>query len=428
MFIYRFILASYQLALKIASPFHPKAAKMLQGRENVFEELAQTLPQKLSQNPQNSPQHITWFHCASLGEFEQSRPLIESFKAEYPQIKIILTFFSPSGYEIRKNYQYASYVCYLPFDSETHAKQWFDMVKPNLIFFVKYEFWHYYLAEAQKRNIPTISFSAIFRKEQLFFKPYGSFYRNMLKNFTHIFVQNQESLDLLQQIAITQTSVAGDTRFDRVWEIAKQAQKFASIETFKQNEICLVIGSAWADDMAVIAPILNNFEPALKIIIAPHEITEKNITTLLQKFSHKKIIRYTQIAQFSETEIQNANILVIDTIGILSALYRYADIAFVGGGYGDGLHNILEPAVFALPILFGNKKHKKFQEALDLLSLGGAMGIPNSQTFEQVFTMLYQNVRIRKEKGEICYQYVQKNLGGTNKILNFLRSNVEIHL
>jgi 3-deoxy-D-manno-octulosonic-acid transferase len=425
MFVYNFVLKSYQLLLKAASPFHTKAAKMLEGRENIFATITQTYQKQATKS-------TAWFHCASLGEFEQSRTLIEAFKKNFPNHSIVLTFFSPSGYEIRKNYDQADCVYYLPFDSEKNAKQWFEIIQPNVIFFVKYEFWYYYLTEAKQRNIPTISFSAIFRKEQLFFKSYGSFYREILRSFSHLFVQNQSSVELLQSIDIQNVTLAGDTRFDRVYEIAQQAKTFPLIEIFKQDTFCFVVGSAWADDMAVIAPFLNQFQQKIKVIIAPHEISAKNIAALHQNLPYKKVINYTEIqsqidiskpsdiSQSIKASLQEADIFVIDTIGMLSSLYRYADIAFIGGAYQDGLHNILEAAVFSVPVFFGNKKYKKFQEAVDLLALGGATKIANSQELLNNFQNLYNHSTERKKQGNICYEYVLKNRGGTNKIMNYL--------
>ena len=403
------------MSLVMAAPFHEKAEKMLSGRKGVFEQITTDFPTNVTENMQP----VAWFHCASLGEFEQGRTLIEAFRKKYLSYKIVLTFFSPSGYEVRKNYEFADAVYYLPFDGAENAKKWFDLIKPSIIFFVKYEFWYYYLHEAKKRNIITISFSAIFRENQVFFKSYSKFYQNILRCFTHIFVQNQNSLNLLQSIDLQQVTIAGDTRFDRVIEIAKQAKKFPIIEEFKQQDFLLMIGSSWADDIAVLAPFINQFDTQfdkkLKIVIAPHEISENNLQNIENSLKTKKIIRYSQISTFTD-----ADILVIDNIGMLSSLYAYADVAFVGGGYGDGLHNILEAAVFGVPILFGNKKYHKFQEAIDLLALQGAFSIQNSEELQAIFSQIYTNITYRKAISTICYDYVQSNQGGTEKIMNFL--------
>lgn len=410
-FIYNLIIKTYQMSLVMVAPFHEKAAKMLSGRKGVFEQITTDFPTNVTENMQL----VAWFHCASLGEFEQGRTLIEAFRKKYPSYKIVLTFFSPSGYEVRKNYEFADAVYYLPFDGAENARKWFDLIKPSIIFFVKYEFWYYYLHEAKKRNIITISFSAIFRENQVFFKSYSKFYQNILRCFTHIFVQNQNSLNLLQSIDLQQVTIAGDTRFDRVTEIAKQAKKFPIIEEFKQQNFLLMIGSSWADDIAVLAPFINQFDKKLKIVIAPHEISESNLQNIENSLKTKKIIRYSQISTFTD-----ADILVIDNIGMLSSLYAYADLAFVGGGYGDGLHNILEAAVFGVPTLFGNKKYHKFQEAIDLLALQGAFSIQNSEELQAIFSKIYTNITYRKAISTICHDYVQSNQGGTEKIMSFL--------
>ncbi len=423
MFIYNLLLKSYQLSLKLAAPFHTKAEKMLLGRNQIFEQISQDFANINSHNT-NKQKLRVWFHCASLGEFEQGRTLIEAFRKKYPEYLIVLSFFSPSGYEIRKNYEYADFVYYLPFDSEENATKWFDLIQPTLVFFVKYEFWHYYLTQAKQRNITTISFSAIFRSEQLFFKSYGNFYRQILYNFSHIFVQNKNSYDLLQSIGLQQVTIAGDTRFDRVIEIASQHKILPIVEAFKKQDFLLVVGSSWADDIEVLAPFINSFTKKVKIIIAPHEISEKKLQSIEKKIgnqSNKNIIRYSQT---SDEKINYADILLIDNIGMLSSLYAYADIAFIGGAYSDGLHNILEATVFGVPVLFGNKKYKKFQEAIDLLALGGAFTVANTEELLSIFSQLYDNQAHRKIIGKICYDYTQQNKGGTNKILGFLEQNI----
>jgi 3-deoxy-D-manno-octulosonic-acid transferase len=431
-FIYNLIIKTYQMSLAMAAPFHEKAAKMLSGRKGVFDQITTDFPTNVPENFTTNTQLVAWFHCASLGEFEQGRTLIEAFRKKYPSYKIVLTFFSPSGYEVRKNYEFANAVYYLPFDGAENAKKWFDLIKPSIIFFVKYEFWYYYLHEAKKRNIITISFSAIFRENQVFFKSYSKFYQNILRCFTHIFVQNQNSLNLLQSIDLQQVTIAGDTRFDRVIEIAKQAKKFPIIEEFKQQNFLLMIGSSWADDIAVLAPFINQFDKKLKIVIAPHEISENNLQNIENSLKTKKVIRYSQISVAADFSPQNvldcglksaatdADILIIDNIGMLSSLYAYADVAFVGGGYGDGLHNILEAAVFGVPVLFGNKKYHKFQEAIDLLALQGAFSIQNSEELQAIFSKIYTNITYRKAISTICHDYVQSNQGGTEKIMSFL--------
>jgi 3-deoxy-D-manno-octulosonic-acid transferase len=314
-------------------------------------------------------------------------------------------------------------VYYLPFDSAENAKKWLDYLQPTIIFFVKYEFWHYYLQEAKTRNIITISFSAIFRQNQLFFSPYAKLYPQVLQCFSHIFVQNENSLQLLQQIGISSASIAGDTRLDRVLEIAKQAKKFPIVDNFTQNSFVCVLGSTWEDDIAVLAPFFTTFSQKIKIIIAPHEISENKLKNIEKAFYIKKTSRYSQ----SNVEtVANFDILLVDTIGMLSSLYAYGNIAFVGGGYGDGLHNILEPAVFGLPIFFGNKKYKKFQEAIDLLDLGAAFAVGSAKEMEDKFLQLYTNAIDRDNISKILATYMQKNKGGTEKIINFLANNYSL--
>ncbi len=417
-FFYDLTLTAYQTALHMAAPFYQKAALMQRGRQQLWQQLQATFQQ--IHQPKQQP--VAWFHCASLGEFEQARPLIEAFRQQYSHYKIVLTFFSPSGYEIRKNYDQADVVCYLPFDSAANATQWFELVKPSIIFFVKYEFWHYYLQTAKQRQIPTLSFSAIFRPEQLFFKPYGKFYRQILFNFSHLFVQNKQSVDLLQKIGIQQVSQAGDTRFDRVLQIKTQRKNLDWVTTFKENNLLLVVGSAWADDMAVLAPVLATTNLRLKIIIAPHEILPQHLAQtekqLKQYNSQLTILRHSQIA--AETDLRNYQILIIDNIGLLSSLYAYGDMAFIGGAYKDGLHNILEAAVFGMPIFFGNRNYKKFQEAIDLLALGGAFLVTNSKEFAEKLDFYAQNHNQRQQVALLTANYVKENEGGTKKILDFI--------
>lgn len=421
--LYNLSLTAYQFAIKLATPFQTKAALMQAGRKTSWQQLQIDFKQ--------NTQPVAWFHCASLGEFEQARPLIEAFRLEFASYKILLTFFSPSGYEVRKHYAQADWVHYLPYDNQKNATHWFELVQPKLIFFVKYEFWHYYLQEAAQRQIPTLSFSAIFRPSQLFFKPYGSFYKEILHCFSHIFVQNKESFDLLQSIGLQQVSVAGDTRFDRVLQILAENKKFEFLTKFKNQQPLLLVGSAWADDMTVVAPVLANFSFPLKIVIAPHEISENNLLFIEKLLAAnqqagkktKKILRYSQIE--TTTNLVETDILLIDNIGMLAALYAKADFAFIGGAYKDGLHNILEAAVYGMPIFFGNKNYKKFQEAIDLLALGGAFLVKDSTDFAKQFDLYYHNIAKRKAASSICAEYVKANRGGTQKILDYCKQNYQ---
>lgn len=401
------------------SPFNTKAQLWLTGRETIFEKLQVTFSEE-----QNTK--IAWFHCASLGEFEQGRPVIEAFKLHFPTYKILLTFFSPSGYEIRKNYAGADFIFYLPADTPENAKKFIAIVKPEIAYFVKYEFWHNYISVLHQKSIPVISFSTIFRENQIFFQFYGGFHRQILKNITHFFVQNETSQILLQNIDIQNVTIAGDTRFDRVKQIADARKNLPLIEAFKQNEKLFIVGSCWKQDFDVIAHFLQNFSRKLKIIIAPHEIHDAEINswkTILEQ--RKSVLKYSEIGKnnLQPSDIQRFDVLIIDNIGMLSSLYQYSDFAWIGGAYGKGLHNILEAATFGLPIFFGNKNYKKFQEAVQLIEEGGAFVIENTNQFTEKITELYEDDFLRKKVGQISGNYVLKNQGATKAIIDFSKRN-----
>lgn len=420
----------------MVSPFNKKAKLWIEGRKvgvggSMFDVRieAHNSQQFLSSKAEHRSGTLlapktAWFHCASLGEFEQGRPVIEKFKATLPEYKILLTFFSPSGYEVRKNYTGADYICYLPSDTPSNAREFIEYFNPTIAFFVKYEFWYNYLRILHEKQIPVISFSAIFRPNQIFFKWYGGFQRDILKYFIHIFVQNKSSLELLQSIGIQNVSIGGDTRFDRVKQIAEARKPLPVIETFKDKKPLLIIGSCWQQDFEVIAPFLNKFEKDLKVIIAPHEIHEEEIESWKKELKGKSI-KLSEIKDLHKEPRLSSNILFIDNIGMLSSLYQYADFAWIGGAYGKGLHNILEAATFGLPIFFGNKKYKKFQEAVDLEKLNGAKSVKNIKDFEMEFRKLYDNLVLRNQKSEIIKKYVEENTGGTDKIIEFI-NNLEI--
>ncbi len=403
--LYSLSLRLYALFIRVVSPWNPKARQFVTGRKNLFEQIAGKLRDNMAP--------VAWFHAASLGEFEQARPVIEQFRARHPAFKIVLTFFSPSGYEIRKNYTGADYVFYLPLDSARNARRFVEVVKPAVAFFAKYEFWHYYLAELNRLNIPVISFSAIFRPGQLFFKPYGGFFQRILQNFMHIFVQNASSAQLLKGIGVTRVTVAGDTRFDRVRAVAAQKKEIPVAAAFKAGQPLLVIGSSWMQDMAVITPFLNGFTGPLKVIIAPHELHEDQMAQLERELK-RKTIRYSKA---SEATGASYDVLFIDNIGLLSSLYAYGDFAYVGGGFGKGIHNILEAATFGMPVFFG-PRHEKFQEAVDLVRLGGAFGIASTEELRTAFTRVYSDLSRRQEAARITRQYVQEHTGATETILS----------
>jgi 3-deoxy-D-manno-octulosonic-acid transferase len=405
----------YQFIIWSVSPFNKKAKLWIEGRKSRIN------------NPtiqQFNNSKTAWFHCASLGEFEQGRPVIEKFKTTFPDHKILLTFFSPSGYEVRKNYDGADYICYLPADTPANAREFIEHFQPSIAFFVKYEFWYNYLRILREKQIPVISFSAIFRENQIFFKWYGGFYRNILKYFTHIFVQNKTSLDLLQNIGIQNVTVGGDTRFDRVKQIADARKQLPIIETFKDEKPLLIIGSCWQEDFEVIVSFLNKFEKDLKVIIAPHEIRKTEIETWKKQLKGETR-KFSELNDFTTLQLCNLETLIIDNIGMLSSLYQYADFAWIGGAYGKGLHNILEAATFGLPIFFGNKNYKKFQEAIDLERLSGAKVIVDTDEFESEFRKLYNDEILRNQKSEIIKKYVEDNTGGTDLIIDYCNTGCQ---
>lgn len=406
--IYNISLFFYNVFIRIAALFNKKARLFVEGRKNLFKRIKKAVAGS------NAP--VAWFHCASLGEFEQGRPLIDAFKEEYPDHKIFLTFFSPSGYEVRKNYSGADYIFYLPVDSKKHAKKFLDLVNPEIAFFVKYEFWHHYAKELRSRNIPLLSTSSIFRENQLFFKNYGNFNRCILKNFTYFFVQDAQSLKLLESIDITNASISGDTRFDRVMTICKNKKELPEVASFKNGKKLMVIGSCWPEDLDVLIPFINDTD--LKYIIAPHEIEEKFIERI-ERDLIKKVVRYSELRDFRTPS--EFDVLVIDNIGMLSSLYAYGNYAYVGGAYGQGLHNILEPATFGLPVFFGNKNYTKFREARDLTNLGGAVALSGYDDLRNQFRA-FSDETTYNIGSQINTGYVKDNTGATRKIIDYCKT------
>lgn len=394
----------YVLLIRIAAFFNPKAKQWLVGRKNVFTKLQEAI---------HGEEDIIWFHSASLGEFEQGRPVIESFKEKYPKSKILLTFFSPSGYEVRKNYEGADYIFYLPPDFARNAKRFMDIVNPKMAFFIKYEFWHHYLNELKRRNVPTYIFSTIFRPDQLFFKGYGGFHRRMLSAFTHLFVQNQESVDLLKGIGLSNVTLTGDTRFDRVYTIASRSKTLPKVESFAQGKEVLIAGSTWPKDEENIIKYLNETKNSYKYIIAAHEVDEDHINNITSKIQ-KSWVRYTKA---TKEEIDAAEVLVIDCIGVLSSLYRYGTVSYIGGGFGRGIHNTLEAATFGLPVIFGPNYHK-FQEAKDLIEIGASKSYENYSELKNLLDIFYENSEKRNYSGLQSKNYVDRMRGASDKILS----------
>lgn len=413
--LYNLSIHAYAFIIRLLSPFNTKAKFWIEGRKNIFERLGSAL---LTNRDSAS---LAWFHCASLGEFEQGRPVIEAFREKYPAYKILITFFSPSGYEIRKNYLSADFIFYLPADTPANAQKFIEIVKPSIAFFVKYEFWRNYLNELQKHQIPVISFSTIFRPSQLFFKPYGGFYQKVLRQFDHILVQNQASFNLLQNIDIQNITLAGDTRFDRVKQIVDAKKSIPIAEKFKENRQVFMVGSAWQTDMEVLIPLINSLknDSNIAFVIAPHEIHREEINTW-QKQIQSKSICFSEVKD--DTKLSDFQILIIDNIGMLSSLYQYADFAFIGGSFGKGLHNILEAATFRMPIFFGNKAYHKFQEATDLVRLKGAFAIASIEDIALILNDLRTNQAKKNEAANICKNYVLENIGATAKVMQVVES------
>ena len=405
--MYSLIIHLYAFFIELISPFHKKARLMRLGQWKTNG----ILREKIDRNAK-----YIWFHASSLGEFEQGRPLIEKIKAEHPEYKILLTFFSPSGYEVRKNYGGADVVCYLPFDTPYRVKKFLDLSKPVMAIFIKYEFWDNYLSELKRRNIPVYIVSAIFRKEQLFFKWYGGMYRKVLSYFTHIFVQDDASRELLSKYGVTNVSVFGDTRFDRVQDVYKNTKQVPMVELFvnnnrSDNQLTMVAGSSWQQDEEVYLNYFND-HPELKLIIAPHEIHKDHLMHIESMLKRPSI----RLSEATEKDIKGKSCLIVDSFGLLSSIYRYGDLAYIGGGFGAGIHNVLEAAVYGMPVIFG-PKYQKFKEARDLLQVGGAFSITDEKTFESKMEELSTYRDLLDAAGAAAGDFVKSNIGATNRII-----------
>lgn len=413
-FLYQIGISLYILAVRMASLFSDKAKMMLEGRKSLFEALGNHF--------RETDQKTAWFHCASLGEFEQGRPVMEAFRQRFPDYQILLTFFSPSGYELRKNYEGADFICYLPFDTKTNAARIVNIVKPEVVFLVKYEFWYFLLQALHQEGSLLFSISTIFRSSQPFFKWYGGLHREILGFVDHFFVQNKHSAVLLQTINKHNFTISGDTRFDRVWQLTQSNQANSLVRTFCQDKTLMVAGSTWPQDIEVLAPLINQ-QKAMKFIIAPHEISEKN---LLQTEKHIQR-KYLRLSKATDTALQSADVLIIDNIGMLSMLYRFGKIAWIGGAYGAGLHNTLEAAAYGLPVFFGNKNYRKFDEALQLISLGGAQPIgAGKELLIGVEQLLKDEAAYQKKKMAIL-NYVQSQLGASQQIMEYSEQMLAKH-
>lgn len=404
--IYEVALILFRVLFGLISPFNKKIKQWIKGRKDLFKQIEDEL---------KNDKFRIWIHVASLGEFEQGRPIIELLKKKYPKYKIVLTFFSPSGYEIQKNYRYVDYVFYLPLDTKRNATKFIKLINPNIAIFVKYEFWYNHLKALQNHNIPILLISGIFRANQTFFKRYGKWYKRMLYMFSHFFVQNKESKKLLEHIGIHHVSIAGDTRFDRVIDIASKAKPIPIIENFCNNNISVIFGSSWKADEDLFFEFINKENKGVKFIIAPHEIHESNIKRIESNIT-KPTQRYSKINDNYE---YNDDVLIIDNIGMLSSIYQYGSIAYIGGGFGSGIHNILEAATFGLPVMFG-PNYYKFQEAVDLIKLKGAFEIKNKVEAELTLRKLIDNKQVYDETALICKNYVENKKGASSMIIDYI--------
>lgn len=400
----------YGLGIKLAAPFNGKAKQWVGGRRNQFD----AMRQKLSTDSRPA----VWVHASSMGEFEQARPLIELLHSQYPEYKVVVTFFSPSGYEIRKNYDLASAVLYLPLDTPRNARRFLDIVNPQVALFVKYDFWFNTLAELRRRNVPTFIFSTIFRPSQYFFKWYGRWFRSQLGAFTHFFVQNEESLQLLQSVGYKNVTIAGDTRFDRVAKIAATAAPNAVVERFADGKPVVMAGSTWPTDERMLQHFIATTPHDVKLILAPHEIDSEHIEQIKALFGPTAVC-YTEVDE--KTVFDNYKVLIVNTMGMLSSLYRYSHITYIGGGFGKGIHNILETVVYGTPVCFG-PNYQKFQEAKDIIALGGGRCVTNAEQLSEVFNNWLSNNDLWQQCSDICSSYTKANIGSSEKIFQIVRN------
>lgn len=403
-FVYNLAISAYSLGAKLAAKKNEKIKKMVVGQNETF---------RLLEKHRDDISGCVWIHAASLGEFEQGRPLIERIRAERPNEKILLTFFSPSGYEVRKDYKGVDLVCYLPFDKPRNVKRFLDLANPRMAVFVKYEFWGNYLGQLKKRCVPTFIISSIFRKSQMFFKPWGGMFRRMLRCFDTIFVQEENSKVLLSGIGVKNVVVTGDTRFDRVSDILASNKHFDILDSFTSadDRPMLMTGSSWQPDEDIIIPYFNA-HPEMKLVIAPHEFDESRLAEIIGKIK-RPVARYTQIKNAEDAGKYDC--LIIDCFGILSSCYAYAQAAYIGGGFGVGIHNLNEAAVYGIPVIFG-PNYQKFKEAVDLIACGGGFSITDANDFSKVFTRMLTDKSSLRESGKRAGNYIKSKLGATDRI------------
>lgn len=414
-FLYIVFIKLYPVAAVLITPFNNKARLWAAGRKNILEKIQAELKDDNSKK--------IWMHCSSLGEFEQGRPLLEKLKQTYPAYKFILTFFSPSGYEVQKNNSATDYIFYLPIDSEKNAKAFLDIIEPSIVLFVKYEYWYFYLKELHYRKIALLLVSGVFFPEFSFFKWYGNLYREMLTFFTHLFVQTELSRQLLKKINVENVTVAGDTRFDRVLQVAAESKSFPEIERFINNTKTIVAGSTWSEDDEALDHFAN-IHNEYKFIIAPHDISNERLKECCGLYKHSVLYSaYIDLIHKNEPLNNNINTLIIDNIGMLKFLYRYATVCFVGGGFGnDEIHNILEAAVYYKPVLFG-PAHEKFSEAIELINAGGAFDVEDALELEAQLDELLTGKKLYEDTCAIAGNYVKNHAGATDAIMRFIQAN-----
>ncbi|MGV8877789.1 MAG: 3-deoxy-D-manno-octulosonic acid transferase [Sphingobacteriaceae bacterium] len=404
--VYNLVITIYYWLIRLATPFNKKAFSWVKGRKT----------QKIIPVSES-----IWFHFASLGEFEQGRPVLEKIRAAQPESILVITFFSPSGYEIRRNTPLADYVYYLPLDTAANARNFIDSIQPKLVVFTKYEYWYHYFNVLHQRNVPLYIVSAIFRPKQIFFRWYGSLHRQMLSCVTYFFVQDEFSKQFLKKLHFENVTDTGDTRFDRVWENTKSVRKYEAIEKFKADQLIFIAGSTWPKDEALIAHLILLY-PDWKFIVAPHEMAGDRIDQLVMLFPKHSAIRYSEIENpLNLDRLAKSRVLIIDNIGMLSALYQYGNIAYIGGGFGVGVHNTLEAAAFGLPVIFG-PNYQKFREIRDLIALKAGFSVQNEKELQVLTDHFYQNKRSYQQSGKTAMQYVESHTGSTEKIMKLIHS------
>ncbi len=408
-FIYNLLIHLTWFVLGFVAVFNKKIRLFISGRKETFQILKNKIGPKGDK--------VIWIHAASLGEYEQGLPILERLKQNYLEHKILLTFFSPSGFEVKKDSTPADIVTYLPMDSSSNVKRFLDIVNPSIAIFIKYEIWPNYLLELKKREVPTLLVSALFSKRQIFFKPYGGFMRKSLKSFHHFFVQDENSKQLLHSIGLMEASVSGDTRFDRVSEILHRDNSLEFMDSFKQDKTCFVAGSTWPEDEKIIVNYINSAPETLKFVLAPHTMKPAHIERLAHSIS-KSVIKYSEL---DNGNISLKNVLIIDTIGLLTKIYSYADITYVGGGFATGLHNTLEPAVFGIPVIIG-PTYVGFNEAEELVTRKGIYSIKNQKQFNSLLDRFLSDSDFRKETGKINTTYINESQGATSMIFNYIKS------